>query len=320
MLTLRVGNSWSRTASKEALGFAKEIRMKTWAMFGMGALAMTIAGIAAMAAMATTTTTTSRTAPNDGPCRCSCCCANMKPEAAPAAHLPVKEPARGLVAYYPFDGDARDASGHGNDGQPSGDVKYVDGVFGKAVKFGGVDSPGHIRIANSDSLKFADAMSLSFWVNVEGDAAQTWMDGSARKVPLAGQVVVAKSGDRTGFMIKRGQEGNDVRGIDVTAHGHTEHVAGLDSKETVPLHQWVHVVLIASPKGTRLYEGGELVAKDPRCINLAEVNGEDMYVGIQAGNGSCLPWWGPLNGAVDELRVYDRELTDNEVRDLAKRQ
>jgi len=32
----------------------------------------------------------------------------------------------GLVAYYPFNGDAKDESGNGNDGKEYGGIEYVD--------------------------------------------------------------------------------------------------------------------------------------------------------------------------------------------------
>ena len=41
----------------------------------------------------------------------------------------------GLVAYYPFNGNANDSSGNGNHGIEHGGVGYVDGVIGKAGKY-----------------------------------------------------------------------------------------------------------------------------------------------------------------------------------------
>jgi len=35
----------------------------------------------------------------------------------------------GLVAYYPFDGNANDESGNGNDGIEYGDVRYTTGII-----------------------------------------------------------------------------------------------------------------------------------------------------------------------------------------------
>ena len=40
---------------------------------------------------------------------------------------------RGLIAYYPFDGDAKDYSGNGNDAVTTQDIAYGAGLQGKAV-------------------------------------------------------------------------------------------------------------------------------------------------------------------------------------------
>ncbi|WP_141699962.1 LamG domain-containing protein, partial [Candidatus Marithrix sp. Canyon 246] len=43
----------------------------------------------------------------------------------------------GLVAYYPFNGDAKDESGNGNDGTVHGNVNYAAGKIGQAANFSG---------------------------------------------------------------------------------------------------------------------------------------------------------------------------------------
>ena len=39
-----------------------------------------------------------------------------------------------LVAYYPFEGNAEDASGNGNDGEIDGGSKWIKGKFGDAIE------------------------------------------------------------------------------------------------------------------------------------------------------------------------------------------
>ena len=45
----------------------------------------------------------------------------------------------GLVAYYPFDGNAHDASGNGYNGTVYGNPQFIDGKTGSAMKFDGID-------------------------------------------------------------------------------------------------------------------------------------------------------------------------------------
>lgn len=99
----------------------------------------------------------------------------------------------GLVAYYPFSGNANDASGNGNNGTVYGPVLTND-VFGSsssAYQFDGVND--YVSIPNSSTLSFTDNFSFSLWFNHS---------------MLREQVLIAKSGDRTGIGIKCHTDGS----------------------------------------------------------------------------------------------------------------
>ena len=73
------------------------------------------------------------------------------------------------VASYPFNGNANDVSGNGNHGilagQTANPVLTTDrfGNANSAYEFGGYYNKNWIRIANSSSLQFTNAMSFSVW-------------------------------------------------------------------------------------------------------------------------------------------------------------
>jgi len=73
----------------------------------------------------------------------------------------------GLVACYPFDGNANDASGNGNHGNPQSDISFVEGKVGKAAKFNG-NADSYIRIPNP-AQKFNEQFSVAGWVLTNGD-------------------------------------------------------------------------------------------------------------------------------------------------------
>ena len=223
---------------------------------------------------------------------------------------------KGLIAYYPFDGDTMDRSGNNNNGLPQGTVDYASGVIGKAVRFYGIDDRGYIKVPNSDSLKFTDVVTVSLWVRIENGEGQTGMDGSGRKVPDAHHVFVAKSGDRVGFVVHSIHESREKRYIGIGAHYHTPRQSGAYYAPEAPLKKWMHISATTGVSGTKLYYNGELVETDDRPTDLSDSNLEDLYIGIQAGKGSILPWWFPLNGMIDELRIYNRELSAKEVKTL----
>ena len=79
---------------------------------------------------------------------------------------------KGLVAYYPFNGNAKDESGNGNDGTLSRSVWWVKktgrgrhGKLGQAFFF---DGHSTITVENHPSLDFSEALTISVWVNNAG--------------------------------------------------------------------------------------------------------------------------------------------------------
>ena len=75
----------------------------------------------------------------------------------------------GLVAWYPFDGNASDMSGNGNHGTVNGATLSTDrhGHADKAYSFDGMND--YIGITANSSLNIVAAGSLSFWMNREFD-------------------------------------------------------------------------------------------------------------------------------------------------------
>lgn len=71
-------------------------------------------------------------------------------------------PSQGLVAYYPFDGNAINASGHGNNGTVVGAIPAADrfGNAGKAYNFNG---RSYIDIPDTLSLNPTQALSVAAW-------------------------------------------------------------------------------------------------------------------------------------------------------------
>ena len=71
----------------------------------------------------------------------------------------------GLIAYYPFDGNANDMSGNMNDGTEFGGVTYNDGIMDLAVNLDGIND--YIDVPN-ELLSNGGDWSFSGWVNGRG--------------------------------------------------------------------------------------------------------------------------------------------------------
>ncbi len=70
----------------------------------------------------------------------------------------------GLVAYYPFNGNANDESGNGNNGTEYGGLTYANGQIGKASKFDGIDD--FIEIKPNSNMSAVGDFSISVWTNL----------------------------------------------------------------------------------------------------------------------------------------------------------
>ncbi|MDR9488701.1 hypothetical protein, partial [Salibacter sp.] len=78
--------------------------------------------------------------------------------------LPPNVPSNGLIAWYPFNGNANDESTFNNDGVPSGGVALTTDRFGNsnsAYYFDGVDD--FIEVDTTNNLLFNN--STSFTIN-----------------------------------------------------------------------------------------------------------------------------------------------------------
>lgn len=228
--------------------------------------------------------------------------------------------ADGMVAYYPFDGSTNDISGNANHGLVNGNVSFVTGISGKGAKFNGVNSaggvanPDYIRVPNSTSLKFSTAMSVSYWVRIDGTRAQTTQDCSL--TPVNNSIwgsVLGKGGDRNGFVFYEADISSSFGG----------NVGGsLSSGDTLAraYGAFRHVAYTINGNAVNLYVNGLLKKSGTVPINFAPSNTRDLYIGVTNNPGTCSGFWYPLDGVIDELRIYNRALTAIEVSELAKEQ
>jgi len=228
----------------------------------------------------------------------------------------------GLVAYYPFNGNADDESGNGNNAETLDNVTLTSGVDGKsegAYQFGGYDNPGHIRVPNSESLQFDDECTFTCFVK-----PLDWvgMDGWAHKVDNGGHVVIAKKSDRYGLCMNySGSDSCFTPGIgsfnsdswwnvnytDVSTQEITDNYLG----------QWVHIAYVFGSTSFKIYVNGKLYTKRVGIPDFSEMNNYDMYFGAFTIGSGLARWWYPLNGVLDEIRVYNRALNQTEIKTLA---
>jgi len=215
----------------------------------------------------------------------------------------------GLLAWYKLDYNIADSSGHKNDGTPLLVTPTSDrfGNSQSAYLFEGYYTPGEIQVASSPSLNVDKAMSFSAWVRVD---SLSGMDGNGVYVQNGYQTIFAKSGDQTGgaFMMDgtKSQLTLSLQGATIT-----DTVFFDQSALTNKLQSWMHVVLTVTDTTEKIYIDNQLVSEFKGSFPIANFNDKGLSFG-RFNNSS----WYPLNGALDNIRIYSRELATTDVEAL----
>ncbi len=214
----------------------------------------------------------------------------------------------GLVAFYPLDGNSQDASGNGNNGVRSGGTVYVADRFGvpsRALSFGGVSNGGKMTVAHSPSLAFTTGATFSFWVRV-ASAVGTFGNGTTGSG--GSQCFFAKEGDAGGGLWNNVFLSNSNMALRL---GNNSMATLLGEYASYTTNQWIHYTVVMSASGHQIYVNGVLNAENTVPANFAAMANRPLVLGRFSTN------WYPLNGALDDFRVYNRVLTLDEITALA---
>lgn len=206
----------------------------------------------------------------------------------------------GLVGMWSFDGanmdwsqataEARDTSGNNNHGDVSGAVAGV-GKRGQALDFDGTDNV--IVSDSNNSLDAPSAVTISAWYRPDNMNAGYY-------------VLASKDGSgSSNYWLGRNTGQFGVTFYNLGWHNHwtvNSYTAG----------QWYHVVGIidSANDNVRLYVNGALDVATQAEDHDMIVNNDSVYIGKDNGNGTT------IDGLLDEVRIYDRALSVDEVGDL----
>ncbi|HVK48894.1 MAG TPA: LamG domain-containing protein [Pseudobacter sp.] len=222
---------------------------------------------------------------------------------------------KGLVAYYNFNnGSLQDSSGMGNHIVFNNAVKTTDrfGRANNAYLFDGTTS--NMRVANSASLNPAKEISLIATIKPNGFYA-----GNCQQNQVLGKVSTDYENgiywlrfgqsefdcsnthdinDQTFFSAYGNNPGNQASGV--ISHGFQ-----------MAKNQWDNVVYTYKDGLSKIYVNGELknTAYKPSPFTP---NQNDLYIGRAIS--SQYPYW--FNGVIDEIRIYERAICEEEVKFL----
>lgn len=199
----------------------------------------------------------------------------------------------GLVAYYPFNGNANDESGNGNHGINHGAASDTDrcGNSNSCFYFNGIDN--WVEVANSPSIQSPQtAITMSAWILSEVITVDfiCKIDGPSYNTYQY----------RTGF--------------DINSHyfyyGMNEMDWGGNTVSTVSMNEWFLYTLTYNGSQVVLYINGQPVGGFPLTGEIIP-NTERLEIARDAHGP--IEW---IKGKIDELRLYNRALSAEEVMEL----
>jgi hypothetical protein len=230
--------------------------------------------------------------------------------AYPIKSSPTDNLTQGLVLHIPCNGNATDISGNNNHGTVGGATLVADrkGNANSAYQFGGFNNPNYIKVNNSTSLQIGNAFTMSVWVKINNSSA---MDGWGNfNTTNSYQCLFAKDFDRDCIQagVGYGYVGNSLFNTGISGNwGSNE---GGNANISYQLGQWMMLTYVSTGNGLKLYKNGTLVINLPGSLSTNVTNSRDLYFGRFSS------YWYPLDGVLDDMRMYNRALTDSEVQKL----
>lgn len=199
----------------------------------------------------------------------------------------------GLVAYYPFTGNANDSSGNNNNGTVSGPTLTTDrfGNTNCAYNFGN----GIISIPHKSYLSITSAgqFSISLWVRKTGGQNPTHIIGKRDQNAHAFNWQIAQNIGAGGILFSgaTGIGGNNT---------------GVLSNQNLVQGAWQSIIGIYNNGNWKLFRNGILIGE----VNSQFFFSDNTSPSLQVGNSGG---WGAFDGAIDDIRIYNRILTTDEV-------
>lgn len=206
----------------------------------------------------------------------------------------------GLVLHLKFDEDLNDASGNSNNGTASyGRITYENGIFGKSAVFNG---KSYIEITDSDSLDL-EQCTISLWIykqnNFDGDHHVPFVYKEEDEESFFSPYTLYERGDNCPQLeLHDSSDDTELNQFSLTG-------------TPIDIRKWYLLTATFDGNEVKIYENDQLLIKETVHGVPAKTIG-NLFIGMKQGYDSS----DYFTGKMDDLRIYNRDLSAEEVSNL----
>ena len=200
----------------------------------------------------------------------------------------------GLVVHYTFDGNTNDMSGNGHHAQAYGGMSNVDGVMGQAANFDGIDD--YVQSIAALSTYTGNPITTSAWVYIRDTAYSAAVMDMHGPYKHSGAIY-----NQSGHLVFY-NGGGGPGDVDIA-----------QTYDPVQFNQWHHIAGVADGHNVTLYLNGSSSLTHQNRVGVSDVTVTSL---ITIGMYPALQDF-YLDGIIDDVRIYDRALSFDEIQQLA---
>ncbi len=213
----------------------------------------------------------------------------------------------GLVAYYPFNGNANDESGNFNDGTIHGSSLIADrfGVADSAYDFDGVDD--FISVVDNDMIELPNVKTLFVWFKFkkkDGDPNRTIISRyQSDNFTQNGYIIISDQladNNKDLWMLVKDSWGN----------------GSAPPKAEFTTEEWQSVCLVVENNSVKGYLNGQYLGTGQEIASLPDSLENQNSLLIGAGSAPGVPQYNFFCGSIDDIRIYNRPLLESEIEEL----
>ena len=205
-------------------------------------------------------------------------------------------PTNGLIGFWPFNGNANDESGNGNNGIVTGAFLSNDrfGNSNAAYSFNGKDN--FIKVLNSTTLKSPKSeITMCAWIKVNN-----WFFTSKGWAPI-----ISKSTKNSGGQYRALLNNANKFEISFDEYGYSP-----TSSNPWKFDNWYFIAIVINNKSCKTYIN---------CTLNSDLSFNNYMPGYNDASTDMFFGYDPLgdyeflNGSLDDIRIYNRALSDCEI-------